>query len=152
MKKFTIRFAFLIVISIILSSVLNISVPINVLSTFYTVAGIMFSIGLGVIAGFDLRDIKDRESLSDIRNNIDKTRNFFILIFAIATFGFLVHPYLNGKCFFLLDNQYISLQFNCAVFILLIVLFSIFYFILNFLELQTLRNQIIDKILEESEK
>ena len=146
MKKFFFRFLLLIVASTTISSLSDWEVPIEVLSTFYTVAGIMFSIGLGVIAGFDLRDIKNKEYLCIIRNIIGEARENFILFFALATLGQLLYQSVKDKKF-ALD---FSIQFNCGVFITLIVLFTIFYFVVNFIQLQKLRNQIIDKILEES--
>ena len=123
----------------------------DIVSTLYTVAGIVFSIGLGLISGFDLRDIKNKEYLEKIRHNIKVTRNSFIFFFSYATSALLAFLYFGKDDYsWHFKKIEIILRLDIGVFAVLSILFSIIYFILNFLALQRLRDQITDRILEES--
>ena len=132
--------------SVLLSPFVNFSPDSNIIPTLYTVAGILFSIGLGVISGFDFRDVKNRFFLKILRKNIRVVRNSFILFFSYATFALLIFQYFGqvGKtteffCF--------AWKFDFGLHALLSILFAIAYFIANFLALQKLRDQITDKVL-----
>lgn len=150
MRNNAFRIIFITTVSIILSSVLPKYTYSNLISVFYTVAGIVFSIGVGVVSGFDLSRIKNKSYLEKIRLNIISTRNSFILFFIYATFTLLLSQYLKE---FDLSYQIkgVVVKFDFETFALCSILFSIIFFIVNFIEIQNLRDQITDRLLEESE-
>ena len=151
MKKNLFRLLCVLLLSLLLSPFLSGHAYADIVSTLYTVAGIVFSIGLGLISGFDLRDIKNKEYLEKIRHNIKATRSAFIFFFSYATFALLVFLYFGKNDYsWCCEEIGIVLRFDIGVFAVLAILFSIFYFVINFLALQKLRDQITDKILEES--
>ncbi|HHE9207279.1 TPA: hypothetical protein ACPGS1_001786, partial [Haemophilus influenzae] len=50
----------------------------NLVNTIYTISGIMFSIGMGVICTFNPSGIKNENIYSIIENNIFKVRSSFL--------------------------------------------------------------------------
>ena len=105
------------------------------LSTLYTVCGIMFSIGISLIVTFNLSNI----------------RNSFMWHFTIATLAFVGESYLPVENL----NLYVfqtknGIQLNWWTIFFVLILFAIIYFIMNFLALQRLTTDIYDRINEEN--
>lgn len=104
----------------------------SVLSTLYNVSGILFAVGMGLIFGFNLDGIKNGDYVKSIRFQLKKIRNNFILLLIILT---------------VLKNitqltEFVFLQY----FTLTYLVYSFVYFILTFIELQKLKEQISDAI------
>lgn len=144
-----IRIIFVVIISAILSQLLPTHSCDSLLSVLYTVDGILFSVGIGVATGFDLSRIKNKDYLQRIRMNIASTRNSFICFFIYSTLTLLLSQYLKKHSITFNLKELIFL-FDFTTFALCSILFSIVFFIVNFIGLQTLRDQITDRILEET--
>ena len=148
--KICIRLIVLGSIAILLST-FKIIYPNNaLLSTLYTVCGIMFSIGLSLIVTFNLSNIRNKNYLNTIKNNLKYIRNSFMWYFAIATLAFISENYLPAENL----NLYIfqtakGIQLSWWFIFFVLILFAIFYFIVNFIALQKLNADIYDKINEE---
>lgn len=138
------------IISFIISNAISINLDAFFMNTFYTVSGIMFSIGIGLVVTFNLQGVKNKSYVIEIRENLNNVRNSYIIYFTLTTICFVVDNYLRTEkidtTITILDK--LSLPFNAPLFFFLLILFSIFYFIVNFLELQKLNNDIFDKINE----
>lgn len=140
MYKWVINIIIIAIISAFLSSIeLKIIVNNDVMMTLYTVSGIMFSIGLGLIVSFNLSEVKNSTYLKEIRENIKKVRNSFIFSFICLTVFFVIIQCLD-------EFDLSFLFFNSKIFVALTLLHSIFYYIYNFLLIQELNDDILDKI------
>lgn len=128
------------------------------MNTIYTVSGIMFSIGIGLIVTFNFQGVKNKSYILTIRSNLNKVRNNYISFFVLSTISFILENYLS-KIESKINSENIGLQMinigenikfsmNFSMFLFLLILFSIAYFIINFLELQKLNNDIFDKTSE----
>lgn len=126
------------------------------MNTIYTVSGIMFSIGLGLIVTFNLQGIKNKTYIKKIRQNLKDVRSTYILYFAISTICFVIDKYFREIDNTIIKESIISinltdsftLNFNVAVFLGLLMFYSILYFIINFLAIQKLNDDIFDKLNE----
>lgn len=119
-----------------------------VLSTLFTVASIFLSIGLSIIITFDFSTIKNDEFYHTIKRNIDSVRQLFLVYFGIMTLSYLAGMHFiksKGYSTFI-DLKFLSFSINfpniiiCITFSLL--LFGICCFIINFIDLQKLKNDI----------
>lgn len=140
MYKWVINIIVIAIISVLISlSGLKITVNEAVMMTLYTVSGIMFSIGLGLIVSFNLTEVKNPIYLSKIRKNIKRVRDSFICYFICLTILFVIIQCLD-------DLRFSFLFFNFRVFVAITLLHSIIYYIHNFLLIQELNDDILDKI------
>lgn len=138
------------IISFILSNIVSIHLDAFFMNTFYTISGIMFSIGIGLVVTFNIQGIKNKSYIIDIRRNLDTVRNSYIIYFTISTISFIFDNYLRIEKVNTTINisDKLSLPFNASMFFFLLILFSISYFVINFLALQKLNNDIFDKMNE----
>lgn len=122
----------------------GISVENSIISTLYNTIGIVFAIGMGLIVTFSITGVENKNYISSIRKNIKQVRQKFILLFSICTFLFICKDNVPHKEIYSIDYYIIVSNF-----ILLFFVFSIVYFIINFIRLQNLNNDIFDRLLEE---
>lgn len=142
------RFIVLIVISLIAGLSVKLKVGEIFMSTIFNVSGIMFSLGLGLIVTFNLNGVKNKGYIKSIRENLLKVRNSFMLYFSIVVLCFVIDQVLRSNNmevyeFIILSK---SLNMNWSVFLLVLMLYSILYFIFNFLNIQKLNDAIFDEI------
>lgn len=104
----------------------------SVFSTLYNVSVILFSVGMGLIFGFNLDGIKNGDYVKSIRFQLKKIRNNFILLIMILT----VLKDITQL------TEFVFLQY----FTITYLIYSFVYFILTFIELQKLKEQISDAI------
>ncbi len=107
----------------------------SAVNALYTVAGIMFSIGLSLTVISNTSGVKNQTIKGQIRKEIKTTRNHFIYSFFLASsayFLYLIVPPLN--CSFL----------NRSWMMMIIQGVSIGYFVYNFIALQKFNEQIED--------
>lgn len=138
----------MIIIVFLISITINVNISAVFINTVYTVVGIMFSIGLGVIVTFNLQGVRNKNIIVFFRNNLLKLRNSYIKYFVITTFLFLVDNFFRESNNNLKRIQFknITLNFDISVFVSLIMFFCILYFIYNFILLQKLNDDIYDEL------
>lgn len=119
------------------------------MSTIFTISSIMFSIGLGLVVTINLNGIRNRDYIKKIRRNINEVRNSFILLFLFSASCYILSQYVafNGVSIELIEN--FKIPFIFSIFVCLSIIYCICYFIVNFLALQKLTNDISDEINEE---
>ena len=117
-----------------------------IVPTIYTLSGIMFSIGMGIVCTFNPSPIKNKQIFQRIRVNIANVRNSFLIYFSLSTVTFLVSQVLNRNCIYIVD---FTIIFDPQIFALSFSLVSIVYFIINFLTVQKLIFDIAERIMEE---
>jgi len=124
------------------------------ISTLFTVASIFLSIGLTLIVTFDFDKIQNETAYKNIKDNIYKVRNSFLRHFIL-----IIVAYIVGLYFIKFDNKIIlvkklmsyiisftsySIEIYQFVTSLMfsIILTSLCYFIINFIEIQKLKDDI----------
>jgi hypothetical protein len=120
-------------------------------NTIFTVSGIMFSVGLGLIVTFSIGGVKNKKFIKQLRGNINRVRNSFLIYFLVSTVCFAADYYLRQKGLNIttINIKGTHYELNWSVLFCLIMLYSILYFIINFIEIQKLNNDIFDKTNEQ---
>lgn len=133
---------------IALSFIINFEFDDFFMNTIFTVVGIMFSIGIGLVVTFNLHGIKNKDYIRILRKNLNEVRNTFIKYFTISTSVFILDKYTRDKDFTFVHElgEKVTLSFNISFFFLLVMLYSIIYYIVNFLSLQKLNDEIFDEL------
>lgn len=117
----------------------SISVSAGLLNTLYTVAGVIFSVGMTIAISPKTGEVTLIQKRQIIRHEYRKIRNAFIVFFIFDTALFII----SGLIICVKAQKIASL--TCWIFILI----SIGYFIYNFIALQKLGDDIEDQILKE---
>lgn len=112
------------------------------LGTLYAVSGIMFSIGMSLIVTTSFSKVKNANIRHKLEREYDDVRNTYIIEFIIVSILYML--FSSGKGII----QFYCLKFTCVAFVALSITYSIFFFILNFIELQKLNKQ-IDELLNK---
>lgn len=150
MKRQVISFLLITIITIGFPSIMNWRPDTFLLSTLYTVCGIMFSIGLGLIVTFNMNGVKNKSYINKIRKNLTSVRDSFLIYFVISTTCLVLGQYLNDvDVKFEVKGTVITISPVMLFFSLII--YSIIFFIINFLEVQRLSQDIFDKINQETD-
>lgn len=129
-------------ITTILMSIFVPSIKISdgAISTLYSISGIMFSIGMSLTVISNTIGVKNEEIRLRIRKGIKSVRNNFIICFGIVSVVFIAKamiPDKMGPCFFYINIYWLLLTF---------LLFSIIYFIVNFISIQSLNEHIEEEL------
>ncbi|MEP0004426.1 MAG: hypothetical protein ABJ387_01485 [Balneola sp.] len=137
---------------IIISVSTSLSIDGFFINTIYTVSGIMFSLGLGLIVTFNMNGVKNPAYISQIRENINDVRNSFLKYFILTTICYIVDFYLrqNGINTFSIEIGTNLFKFNLSILFCLLMMYSIIYYVINFIEIQNLNNDIFDKLREQN--
>jgi hypothetical protein len=148
--KTALRILIVVIVFLIISLTVNVTVDSFFSNTIFTVSGIMFSLGLGLIVTFNMHGVKNPSYIDQIRTNINEVRTSFLVYFSITTICFLLDYYLrqNNSNVFCFQIGTVDIVLNASVFFCLIMLYSIVYFILNFLAIQKLNNDIFDRVIQ----
>ena len=139
MKKILVWLLFSIAFSLVLSLCTQVFIPVTVLSTLYTVAGVIFSVGMSLTISPKTDRVSNYAMKKNIRRSYLRIRNLFMIFFVLDTFLFIM---AEGK-FVSCASTFFNLL--CAIFLLV----SIVYYIINFVSLQKLGEQIEDQVLKE---
>jgi hypothetical protein len=135
------------ILAIILAGAISYFVPVftvnnTTLNTLYTVAGIMFSIGMSLSVTSNTSGVRNKTIRNRIRKNMNQVRNFFIYHFLLTSLCYIIYLYketINIKAF----------TYKIDVLALVIIIMSIIYYIVNFIAIQRLNEQIEEAINEQ---
>lgn len=139
MKRMLAYLLITIVSAIVLSLYTSISIQSEVLSTLYTVAGVIFSVGMSLTISPKTDSVTNDSMKKNIRISYIRIRNLFMYFFCLDTILFIMAEGL----FFPKLTAFFSL--SCGFFLL----FSVAYYIYNFISLQKLGEQIEDQVHKE---
>lgn len=139
MKKLLAYLFFSIALSWVISAYTGLSVPGEVLGTLYTVAGVIFSVGMSIAISPKTDGVTNERMRSVIRSSYLRIRNSFMYIFGIGTILFIVAEVWTIK----------KLPAFWDVLCTLFLLISVVYYIYNFTQLQKLGGQIEDQVIKE---
>ena len=120
----------------------------NLVNTIYTISGIMFSIGMGVICTFNPSGIKNENIYSIIENNIFKVRSSFLFYFALSTILVITQTIFHRIA---VDFDFIDITIilDAKMFTLVMSIIAIIYYIINFQAIQKLNLDIAKRIIQE---
>lgn len=144
-KKIILSLSFL-VLSIFISSIFRVRLDSTFVNTLYTVSGIMFSIGMGVICTFNPDKIKNRYFFKLVKDNIIRLRNSYLLFFVLISVSYLIYLLDPNFEYSIILYKTINITFNMSIFILCQSILTITFFIVNFLEIQKLNFDIADRL------
>lgn len=136
-------------LSVIIASVYEYQPNASLLNTIFTVSGIMFSVGLGLIVSFSPDGVRNSSYLQRIRKNINNVKNSFFVEFFVVVLCYVLSTLslpLNGIIVVW------KVKINLPLFFSIQILLSIFYFAINFLSIQKLKNELFDRVLDEKNK
>lgn len=140
-KNFLVYLLFSIVVAALLSIFTKIEVDGGVLNTLYTVAGVIFSVGMSIAISAKTERVAKERNRKAIRDSYKTVRNSFMLLFGISTILFIIAQAYT------IEKFPAALDLLCAIFIFV----SIVYYIYNFIKLHKLGEDIEDQILKEEE-
>lgn len=123
-------------LAIVLLLYTRVSFSVEMLSTLYTVAGVIFSVGMSITISPKTEGVTNKPIKKAIRTSYSRIRNFFIWFFSLDTILFIMA-----------EGSFYPAFFNiwCGIFLLL----SVVYYIINFISLQKLGEQIEDQVSKE---
>lgn len=139
----------LLVFGYVLRRYSDVQLSLSFASTFYTVASIMFSIGMGVVCTFNYDRIKNPSLLRSAQRRINKVRDIYLVLFSILTIGFLILQILPTSIT-QEAHKLLALTANyLPVFWTLFTIYCIAYFIINLIRIQALNFEIASQISKE---
>lgn len=130
--KWFLRITLVLFVSVVLSF-FNIVIDADMLNIVFTVLGIMFPIMLSQIMAFSFLDIKNKKIVSRYRENLNTIRTTSVVLFSIETALFL----FKKESFFFFNMDTLCFSF---------LIFCFAYFMVNFLKLAKLKDEIEDDI------
>lgn len=143
MKQFK-GFICCIILSVPITLLMDIEIGENVSNTLFTIVGIMFSIGMSIAVTSNTSVVVNRKIRNSLRDEINRIRNLFISCFSIVAFIYVLNIIFTNWTLEVWGYKI----FNLEVCQLIIQLYSTTYFIVNFMSLQNLNNQIGDAMNE----
>ena len=136
------------ILSVVLQSLFNIGeTDAGVISTLFTVVGIIFSVGMSLIISVSTSGVKNKDARSVFRSQLSMIRTRFITVFVILSIMFVLLPTKgNTTVLSLIQLGNTTIAFNNGVFLISNLLLSIIYYIVNFYSIQTSIYEMEDRI------
>lgn len=146
MVKLILRFVVAICISVLMTSCFNIHGNDGVLQTLFTILGIVFSLGMGLLVSFKLSEVKNSKIRKDMRHSLSHTLKLYVGDFGLTSFVFLISLLIyNGKVLKITDS--ISVDYSLSA--ICVCVTSIAYEVYNFTKIDKLNVDIEEEIINE---
>jgi glucan phosphoethanolaminetransferase (alkaline phosphatase superfamily) len=145
-RKNAFRLVGLIVVFIILS-LFSFHIPGKPADLFYTIAGIMFSIGFSQLISFDFSKIKNELIYKEFTKSIEEVKCGFFLYFSLSSVAILLLKVPASLPEVKINQFTFKIESLCMLFLL----YSIVYFVMNFEVLYKTKNSIDKRIRQEQE-
>lgn len=145
-----------IVIVLVLSAVISILFPTflcdvvidkSVISTLFTIVGIIFSVGMSLIISVSTSGVKNKEARNVFREQLSNIRFHFIAVFIILTLLYILLP--QGKdeeIFNIILIRNFAIKMSCNFFVVTCLFASIVYYIINYYSIQSSVYDLEDRI------
>lgn len=143
-KKLLLNVSIFLVISVAVGSLASKSPDSSLLNTIYTVAGIMFSIGMGILCTLNPDRVKNDAYYKAIKSNLLDVRNSYLVYFFIISGMYLTYQ-IFPTASFVVEIRNLEIIFNLAFAAMLLNILGILYFIANFIAIQKLGLNISDQ-------
>lgn len=152
MKKCIIALA----VSVLLGFIIRLNIPASLMTTLFTVVGIMFSVGMSLVVTMSTQNIHNKQAKGIVQETINNLLKNYIFCFLLMTAIFAVSMFFKAEnvdgflaCDFNLFK--LDLRFNYAFSVLLYSGYSIVYYIFNMRETRE-QNFKIERIIEDESK
>ena len=149
MIKIVLSYCIILVIAVFASTVWDVRPDSFFSSTIFTIAGIMFSIGIGLIVTFNPNGVKNKIFIGELRSSVMHVRNSFLVHFSLLTIYFVLNQYLSDQKHEIHAHYFVDLTFSYSIFLCLLMIHSSIFFVVNFIDIQKLNNDIFDAINKE---
>ena len=135
----------------LLLSVIPLQVKDGTLNVFYGLIVLIFIVGITLIASFKGRVILNKEFKEELRCKVHDARNKYLLIFLLCSAMYVVYLLLPNSWQLLkwepIEN--VSIHFTWSLSVLLYHIYSMIALVSNYLEIQRLYEDIVDRIANE---
>lgn len=119
------------------------SLSLNLIEILYTVSGILFSVGIGLMVTFKLGNVKHPIYRKALKKSVLKVRNSFFFYFAISTALFILCSE-NNDFILTINTNIVNISLNLSLLSLITIIVSMLYYITNFIAIQKLNDEIED--------
>lgn len=140
-------------ISALFGLLIHLNIPASLITTLFTVVGIMFSVGMSLVVTMSTQNIHNKQAKGIVQETINNLLKNYIFCFLLMTAIFAVSMFFKTEnvdgfqaCEFNLFKQ--DLRFNYAFSVLIYSAYSIVYYIFNMRETRE-QNFKIEQIIEE---
>lgn len=130
-------------------SIFDIKLGKEIGNVLYTVSGIIFSICISQIMSFDLSTIKNIEVYNRFSKSLKSIRDSFLVEFALSSLSFLFLAIFDDKK---IDwsIEVCKFHFSVNTGLQLIVIYSVLFFLWNYIKLYDNKSRITTKLQDES--
>ena len=140
-------------VSVVLGFLIHLNIPASLITTLFTVVGIMFSVGMSLVVTMSTQNIHNQQAKGMVQDTINNLLKNYIFCFLLMTAIFAVSMFFkaeNADGFQLLEFKLfkLDLRFNYAFAVLLYSGYSIVYYIFNMRATRE-QNFKIEQIIEE---
>ena len=132
--KIIIVFLSSLIIAVLFPTFLNsIVVDESVISTLFTIVGIIFSVGMSLIISVSTSGVKNKEARSVFRKQLSDIRFRFIATFIILTILYIILPIENNKEILnIAQIRDVTIRISCHLFMVFFLFAGIIYYIVNY--------------------
>ena len=132
-----------LVVSIVLGFIISINIPASLITTLFTVVGVMFSVGMSLVVTMSTQNIHNPDAKKMVQSTINSLLRNYIFCFVILTICFAIALLFKVEnndafkdCEFNLFNR--QWGFNYPLVVAAYSVYSIIYYIFN---MSATRNQ-----------
>lgn len=142
----------IVIIICIVLSLIPLSVSSGTLNILYGLVGVLFSVGMSLLITFNVSQVTNMDLRKSLRNEVRKVRNNFLRIFVLSTAFYVLFSMLGEEFSTVVWDDYkgfnIASTWSVSVFSMLV--YAIIALVCNYVQVQTLYEDIEDRISEES--
>lgn len=151
--KFVFVIFFSLIIAVLLPTFMGcMAVDEMVVSTLFTIVGIIFSVIMSLVISVSTSNVKNKEAKEVYRKQLSRIRCRFVAIFTILTILYIIIPLDNEtEILHIARLGGIPVKFSCNIFMTACLSNSIIYYIVNYSSIQTSVYEIEDRIDEEEQ-
>lgn len=125
----------------------SIVVDESVISTLFTILGIIFSVGMSLIISVSTSGVKNKEARSVFRKQLSDIRFRFIAIFIILTILYIILPIDNKKeVHDIAQIHNVTIKISSHLFMVTCLFAGIIYYIVNYYSIQSSIYELEDRI------
>lgn len=147
MKKIIVLFASLIISVLFPTFLSSIVVDESVISTLFTIVGIIFSVGMSLIISVSTSGVKNKEARSVFRKQLSDIRFRFITTFIILTIFYIILPIDNNKeKLNIAQIRDVTIRISFHIFMVICLFAGIIYYIVNYYSIQNSVYELEDRI------
>ena len=147
MKIIIVFFVSLIIAVLFPTFLSSIVVDKSVISTLFTIVGIIFSVGMSLIISVSTSGVKNKEARSVFRKQLSDIRFRFIAFFIILTILYIILPIDNNKEILNIAQICdVTIRISSHFFMVICLFAGIIYYIVNYYSIQNSVYELEDRI------